>query len=135
MGKALQVRSGERCGTGQWKSIDETSSALTATTSATSPPRSNAICSPPQYVRKELRERVGCDRPEIVGIRGNTPSTLLARPPLRAFVHPVKVPYFDFMSAVKGGILSDICVPEGQRLALRDQPHSMSVPRASRRHV
>ncbi|CAM9869068.1 unnamed protein product [Scytosiphon promiscuus] len=47
----------------------------------------------------------------------------------------LQVPYFDFMSAVKGGILSDICVPEGQRLALRDQPHSISVPRASRRHV
>ncbi|CAM9156142.1 unnamed protein product [Hapterophycus canaliculatus] len=48
-----------------------------------------------------------------------------------------QIPYFDFMSVVKGGILSDICVPEGQRLALRDQPHysSMSFPRVTRRHL
>ncbi|CAM9143239.1 unnamed protein product [Ectocarpus fasciculatus] len=44
-----------------------------------------------------------------------------------------QVPYFDFMSSVKGGILSDMCVPEGQRLAV-GRTHPMSVPKASHRH-
>eukprot|EP00752_Nemacystus_decipiens_P015606 g13929.t1 len=46
-----------------------------------------------------------------------------------------QVPYFDFMSAVKGGILMDVCVPEGLRLAMAGRPHPMSIPKISRRRA
>jgi len=39
-----------------------------------------------------------------------------------------KVPYFDFMSAVKGGILLDVCVPEAQRLAFGGRQNQHPLP-------